>query len=164
MAGQGKRRSQAQLTRDRRKIGDLYLQGWIQADIADELKVSQSTVSLDLKALQREWLASTLVDFNEAKAKELAKVDNLERIYHAAWRRSCEDAETVTQKAVTTGDKKRKEATKIAKGQAGDPRFLTGVQWCIEKRCKIMGIDAPLKIDPGTLIVEFKGNIKPDAL
>ena len=34
---------------------------------------------------------------------------------------------------------------KTSMGQAGDPRFLAGVQWCIERRCKIIGIDAPTK-------------------
>jgi len=145
MAGQGKRRSPSALARDRRRISELYLQGWLQVDIAAEVGVSQSTVSQDLKAIQKEWLQSTLIDFNEAKAQELAKVDNLERTYHRAWLRSCEDAQTVTQKAIEAGGDQRKEATKTAKGQVGDPRFLVGVQWCIDKRCKIKGIDAPVK-------------------
>jgi len=136
------RRSAAQLARDRQRIAGLYLEGKLQADIAEMVGVSQSTVSNDLKAIQQEWLQSSLVDFNEARAREIAKIDKLEREYYAAWQRSCEDAETVTKKAVQVGDKERKEATQTAKGQAGDPRFLQGVQWCIERRCKLFGIDA----------------------
>ena len=146
----GKRRSAAQLARDRRKIADLYLKGWIQADIADEIGMSQATVSNDIAALHRDWLALALVDFNEAKAQELAKIDRLEREYWAAWERSCEDAETITEKArASRGSDKPDsvEKTKQAKGQAGDPRFLAGVQWCIEQRCKILGIEAPKRIE-----------------
>ena len=77
----GKRRSSGQLARDRRKIADLYLKGWIQADIAAEIGMAQQTVSNDIKALQKDWLASALIDFNEAKSQELAKVDRLEREY-----------------------------------------------------------------------------------
>lgn len=150
----GRRRDAAEIARDRRRAADLYLQGWLQADIAADLGIDQSTISRDLKALQSEWLESALINFNEAKAQELAKVDRLEREYWEAWARSCEDAETVRQE----GSRKGKgtsgklppvdKIVKTSKGQAGDPRFLQGVQWCIDKRCKILGIDAPQKIAP----------------
>jgi hypothetical protein len=143
--GTGKRRSAAQLARDRRKTADLYLQGWLQADIAGFLGISQSTVSNDLKALQAEWLRSALLDFDEAKAREIAKVDRLEREYWAAWERSCEDAETTKQRGAPgeePGKIKTASVERTVKGQAGDPRFLQGVQWCIDRRCKILGVDA----------------------
>jgi hypothetical protein len=141
----GRPRDPAQLARDRRRVADLYLKGWIQADIAEEVGLNQGTVSRDLKALHKEWLASALVDIDEAKSRELAKIDKLEREYWQAWERSQEDAETVTKKATETGGVERKEGAIVTKGQAGDPRFLAGVQWCIERRCKILGIDAPEK-------------------
>jgi transposase len=154
----GKRRGKTQLARDRRRIADLYLQGWIQADIASEVGVSQATVCRDLQALQASWLDSALMNFDEAKAHELAKVDRLEREYWQAWERSCENAETITRKVKGRMERRETddgefiaeqpaEATKTSKGQAGDPRFLQGVQWCIDKRCKIMGIDAPQKVE-----------------
>jgi len=158
--GTGKRRSAAQIARDRRRMADLYLQGWLQADIAVEVGVSDATVSRDLKALQSEWLASALVDFNEAKAQELAKVDRLEREYWQAWRRSCENAESVTQEGTAkTVDKVKK----TSKGQAGDPRFLQGVQWCIERRCKILGVDAPTEIKHSGRVRVLLG-VDPDAV
>jgi len=125
-------------------MADLYLRGWLQVDIAEELKIDQSTVSRDLSALQEEWINSALVDIDEARAKELAKVDKLEREYWDAWDRSIQDAERETKKAIAVGDKEvKREATKTTEGQAGDPRFLSGVQWCINKRCEILGLDAP---------------------
>ena len=126
------RRTKIQRERDLKELARRYLQGEYQADIAADLGVSQSTISADLKKLQRRWQASALVDLNAAKAQELAKIDNLEREYWEAWTRSCADAETVVKKA--------KEATQTIKGQAGDPRFLAGVQWCIERRCKLLGL------------------------
>lgn len=152
-----KHREPAQIARDRKRIGELYLKGWLQNDIAKELKISQSTVSRDLKALFKQWQKSALVDIDKAKAKELAKVDNLELEYWTAWKRSCEDAETTVKK--TKGNVKKykgndgqfiaerpAEIDQTSKGQSGDPRFLQGVQWCIDKRCKILGIDAPQKL------------------
>jgi hypothetical protein len=36
--------------------------------------------------------------------------------------------------------------TKRREGQVGDPRYLDGVLKCIDRRCAILGIDAPKKI------------------
>ena len=142
----GRRRSSAELARDRRRIADLYLAGQIQADIAEEIGVDQSTVSRDLKALQVEWLASSLIDFDEAKAKELAKIDRLEREYWDAWEESKRDKETsITEKIAS--EKPRDKAQIRREGQVGNPSFLAGVQWCIERRCKILGLDAPKGLD-----------------
>ena len=154
----GKRRSKGQLIRDRRRISDLYLQGVLQIDIADELDISSATVSRDLTHLYKEWQQSSLVDIDEAKSQELARVDRLEREYWIAWVHSCEDAETIRQEGVKNeaGTVKPDKIVKTAKGQAGDPRFLVGVQWCINKRCEILGIDAPKKYEQsGNLQIEY---------
>lgn len=132
--------------RDRLRISDLYLQGWIQADIAEVVGVSQATISRDLKTLHDEWQQRALANFDEVKAEQLAKVDRLEREYWRAWERSCEDAETETQKTVEYGQGERVESQMQRKGQAGDPRFLVGVQWCIERRAKLLGLDEALKV------------------
>ena len=134
------------------------MQGWLQVDIAEELSLNQSTISRDLEHLYEVWRQSSLVDINKAKSEELAKVDRLEREYWQAWVHSCEDAETMRQEGTKTEEGKIKpdKVVKTAKGQAGDPRFLSGVQWCIDKRCEIFGIDAPKKIEQsGKLEIEY---------
>jgi len=132
----------AQEERDRHNIGRMYLKGMIQADIAKELQVSQSTISREIKMLVEEWRVERAYDINEAKQRELAKVDALEIEYWEAWKRSQEDAVTRTEGKTSQGfvDTTRTE------GQAGDPRFLDGVLKCIQKRCDILGVDAPKKI------------------
>jgi len=163
----GVRRNPAAIARDRRRIAEMYLRGALQSDIADELHIDQSTVSRDLKTLQAEWRASALIDINEAKARELARIDELERTYWDAWQRSTEDAEIQRTRATETAkDGKRYEAGTEKRGQVGDPRFLQGVGWCIERRCKLLGIDAPTKQEisgagGGPLIVAI-GGIDPD--
>ncbi len=147
MSMKGKRRSPAEIAKHRRQISNLYLQGYLQAEIAEKLGIGQATVSRDLKALQGEWLKSSLIDFNEAKAKELAKVDRLEREYWAAWEASKEDKETSTTEKVKGDKADRSKAQMRREGQVGNPSFLRGVEWCIERRCKILGIDAPTGID-----------------
>ena len=147
-------RSKAQRIRDRKVIADLYLRGWTQMDIAEKLKMTNAMVCRDIKTMHKVWLKSSLLDYDEAKGKELAKVDKLEFEYYSAWERSCENKETEVKKAVEAlvgkrgpGTTVRKEAMKREEGQTGDPRFLAGVQWCINKRCEILGLDAPEKKD-----------------
>ena len=148
--GTGKHRSSAQIARDRRRISDLYLQGWLQADIATEIGISAPTVSRDLKALQGDWLQSALLDFNEAKAQQLAKIDRLEREYWEAWERSKQGQKRTTVKGRgESGEEKpshQEKSVTLDEG-TGDPRFLQGVQWCIDRRCKVLGVDAPQKLE-----------------
>jgi predicted transcriptional regulator len=142
-------RSVAQQERDRREISRLYLQGMYQADIAEKLRLSQPTVSRDIQILIEEWKVQRVYDINEAKARELAKVDNLELEYWEAWHRSQQNAEKEIKKAKgIKGGTANQEIQKISEGQTGDPRFLSGIQWCIDRRCLILGVDAPKKVAP----------------
>ena len=150
------KRTVFQRENDLRDIADWYLRGWTQQQIADTLNadperdyiLSRVSITNDLKEIKSRWLTSSLRDFDEARAQELAKIDRLEIEYLDAWQRSCADAETETKRQRQAGEGNEvKEMTKVVKGQAGDPRFLQGVQWCIERRCKILGIDAPSKTD-----------------
>lgn len=142
----------AEIERDRRNIARLYLQGETQASIAEQLGISQPTVSRDLKVIQGEWKEARIHDIDERKNIELAKIDNLELEYWEAWKRSCEDAEVMTVKKkgkIVNGNEQTipVEAQKRTEGQSGDPRYLAGVQWCINKRCELLGLDAPKSLD-----------------
>lgn len=149
MAG-NERREPAQVDRDRKRIAELYLKRWLQVDIAEELGIDQSTVSRDLQVIRQQWLKSSLMDFNEAKARELARIDQLEITYWEAWDRSLEAFKSKIIKA--KGNPRTEEELKANAEQTlktedrnGDPRFLQGVQWCIEQRCQILGIYAAVK-------------------
>jgi predicted transcriptional regulator len=145
-------RLKSQKERDRRNIASLYLKGVIQADIAEQLNISQSTVSKDLKVIQLEWSVARINDIDERKRMELAKIDNLELTYWDGWKRSQENAEVETTKmqGTRTGDDDKPsklEKTKRVEGQVGDPRFLQGVAWCVDKRCELLGLNAPKNMD-----------------
>ncbi len=146
------KRTKFQIERDRQDIADWYLQGLTQAAIAERVNsdpergytLTQQTISNDIRRIQKLWMASSLRDFDEMKAQELAKIDRLEREYWRGWERSCQDAETMRQEGDAGGVEK---VVRTAKGQAGNPQFLAGVERCIERRCKILGIDAPTKME-----------------
>lgn len=133
-------RSSTQLAQHRQEIASRYLRGEYQADIARDLGISQQTVSLDLKAIRAAWLASSIRDYDAAIAQELARIDEVEREYWSAWEKSKQDKEITYQEA--GGDGHKKKVSLRREGQAGMPAFLDGVLKCIERRCRLLGLDA----------------------
>jgi hypothetical protein len=123
-------------TKRRHEVGALYLQGFTQHALAERFKVNQSTISKDLAWVQSQWVENSALEIDALKARELAKIDELERTAWDAWRKSCENFER--KKAVVAGDKKRAEHT--TEGQCGDPRFLDRVESCIRLRLGILGV------------------------
>jgi hypothetical protein len=139
----GPKRTPTQREHDLERIATLYLKGKRQVDIAAELGIAQSQVSYDLKEIHARWRKSALVDINEVKQRELARIDELERTYWDAWNRSMgETVKTTTSKSDKDGGK----ASITKEQQVGNPAYLSGVQWCIEQRCKIFGIYEATKI------------------
>lgn len=153
-----KRRSRrgrrAEIAQQIRMVMDLYGTGKHQAEIAVELGISQATVSRCIKVGQGPWLEKNLQITERVKTDQLSKLDVLERKYWTEWERSRLNMEVKTLKAVKDGGGQAEEGipdkvekTTRTEGQCGDPRYLEGVERCIEKRCKILGINAPEKHD-----------------
>ena len=143
-------------------VAEKYLMQWTQQEMAAALNTTQQQVSYDIKAIQKAWRESSLIDMNEAKQQELERVDKLEREYWQAWEESKKDAETITKKGKgidESGKPNLNDFTAQRKGQTGDPRFLAGIERCIERRCKLLGLDSPEKYDikeETKLIIEYK--------
>jgi hypothetical protein len=144
-----KGRSPDQIRKDRTEIARLYLEGLTQAEIGLRLSLSRQQVGYDLESVRREWLKSSLMDFNVRKAQELAKIDHHERVCRAAWEESKQVREITTTEQVTGADGERVKAALRKENQTGDPRYLAGIQWCIEQRCKILGLNAPQRHQHG---------------
>ena len=138
------KRTKFEREKDLLAISSLYLQGITQAEIGQRIGVSQQQISYDLKVLRKRWLQSSIVNIDEAKARELARVDHLEREYWEAWEKSKNPVKTIASKKV---DGQQTEKTIQGETGTGDPRYLSGVQWCINKRCEIVGLDAPSRTD-----------------
>jgi len=158
-----------EVSRDERrvKVAGMYVKGYSQHEIALALGVSQPTVSLELKALRDEWVSDRKASFDEKMAEELAKIDHIEKVAWEAWERSCKPKELLLSRTESVpqlppredglGPKREKvkgrvigeptpvvvlktvEEKKLA-GQVGDDRFLGRVSWCIETRCKLLGL------------------------
>jgi hypothetical protein len=143
-----RKRTPFQREEDLVQITRLYLQGRTQRDIAEVVGVSQGQVNHDLKLIQTRWRESSIMDMNEAKQRELERLDILEREYWAAWEQSKNERTRARQES----DGKSKDgkpnvvrATMEREQRDGNPAFLAGVMSCIERRCKLLGLDAPVK-------------------
>ena len=83
-------------------VESMYLGGKTQAEISVVIGVSQVQISKYLRTLQSIWQKRLADHVDIHKAKALAKLDRLEREYWDAWRRSCENEPTTTNRARTT--------------------------------------------------------------
>ena len=135
------KRTPTQREHDLELIAAQYLKGRRQVDIGADLGLSQMVISRDLKEIHKRWRQSSLIDVNEARHQELSRIDELEREYWGAWRRSCEAKTKTRTETGAAGSKASRETDQML----GNPAYLAGVQWCIERRCKIFGIDAPVR-------------------
>jgi hypothetical protein len=133
------------------EVARRYIRGVPQYQIALELGVVHSQISYDLKKLQERWMASSLQDFDAARAAQLARVDHLEREYWDAWDRSKEQCKITFKESTQAGkDRRRVKGSERVEDRVGNPAFLAGVQWCIEERSRLLGLNAPQKIAPVT--------------
>ena len=159
-ANRGPKRSKVQIKQDRTQIAQLYMQGKSQTEIAQKLGLCQQQISYDLKAIQTEWQKDTTLALDAYTARELAKLDHTERRYWEAWERSIEEfrSRTIKAKGIKADQKiqakpEQAEQTIYTENRCGDPRFLDGVLKCIERRCKLLGLDAPARIETEGVIV-----------
>lgn len=146
--------------RERKIIARMFLQGCRQTDIAKKIERTDAYVAIELKRLSLQWREQANIDFSLAKSVELAKIENLERTYWMAWLRSVGEAKSVTVKGIgqKAGEKDKTlpvsvERSERTENKDGDPRYLQGVQWCIERRVKLFGFDQPIKFE---LVDEIK--------
>lgn len=142
----GKRkRKEVGIEQRREAVSRMYRRGIAQWKIAQKFGVTQQTISIDLKTIREQWRESAIRDFDSHREEQLAKLDEIEREAWNAWQQSKQDA--ITHVGGISADK-TVDKTTTAK-QVGDPRYLQIVKDCIERRCKMLGLDAPEKIEHG---------------
>ncbi len=138
-------------------VARLYCQGMAQWKIGKELGVTQQQICYDLKIVRQRWLESSIRDFDEARALEVAKIDDAEREFRAAWVRS-QHIKKVTSSKTKTGNRDSSVEDGIREEeQAGDPRFMDGILKCIHMRCELLGLNAAKKI----ALMDGDGNYGP---
>jgi len=135
------------------QIAYCHLMGQSQRAIAADLKISQPTVSNDLKEIRSRWLASSVRDFDAAKSIELAKIDLVEAEFWQQWEKSKELKRTRKQEDGLTERGEIIKTTVVEEQRCGNAAYLNGVMSCIDRRCKLLGLDSELKYQDLTLAI-----------
>jgi len=125
------------------QVTQLYLKGHLISDISKDLKVAIGLVSEDIQAVEAMWLEASISTFDLKRAKELAKIDHLEKTYWEAWEASKQAKVSKTKKQTDNGV----ETTDKEENVYGVAAFLKGVSDCIDKRIRLLGLDEPSKIE-----------------
>ncbi len=163
-------------------IARWYLEGLNHYQIADRLsrlrgyEITRRQVEASVHDLYRRWRLSYLSDINTLKVRELARIDKLESEYWDAWeksKRELEEEESTRVEDVHGGEAERgsglqsyKREKVVRRRMERDPndKFLQGVQWCIEKRCQIFGLNAAHTVNINWRKQAEQAGIDPEAL
>jgi hypothetical protein len=129
-------RKKLAIAKRRQQVAELYLKGWTQGRIAEHLRILQSTVSEDIKAVAKEWKESAVRDFDLAREVEVKKVTLIEAESWAGWDRSQKPAQ---EARIKDGD--QANAVKTMKSRIGDPRFLELALKCSAARRAMLDLD-----------------------
>lgn len=146
-------------------VAHMYCRGYSLVDIAKALRLSANQVNAILSGIREMWREAAVSEFSERVQLELKKLDYLETMYWEAWEQSKKAAEEVTTEEEIESEREgiqRRQQRKQMRTPPGDPRFLDGVRWCIERRCQLLGLDAPTKtavftahVDAGPVLDEL---------
>jgi hypothetical protein len=141
------KRTKAQRENDLLFISDLYVKNYSYRAIADKLNevrpysITFQQVSYDVKKLLEQWQAEHNEKIDAYKIEQLKKLDQLESEYWQAWERSKEEFRKKTIKGKKTGGKATPtEQTLHTEERNGNPAYLAGVERCIERRAKLLGL------------------------
>ena len=164
------KRSEEQRIYDVRFCADLFLRGYSYREIADALNrdlsargvgytISFQMVYYDLQQCLIEWKRERLETIDEYVTQELRKLDKMEVELWEAWERSKTGKlreknrqNAKPRKVLEDGDNPEyygyEETT--TETSAGNPRFLDLLLNVQQRRAKMLGFDAPVKIEiPG---------------
>lgn len=129
-------------------IAHMYCRGYSVYDISKMTGKTIASITKELDNIRTIWKESAIFDFNERISYELKKLDYLETMYWESWEKSKREAETSFSEVEIEDNEdgpKRRRSKRTTSLPPGDPRFLEGIRWCIERRCQLLGLDAPKK-------------------
>ena len=136
------------------KVIDLYLKGHTQREIASILNFSLGTVNSDIAAVRAEWRESRIEDYDDHRQIRAHQICRAMVAAWDAWEKSLKDAESIKVSVTKgrtdsegnpSGDLTKSE--KQSKGQTGNSSYLDLYIRCVERLCKLYGLDAPTRTE-----------------
>lgn len=156
------KRSKEQRNADMNRLAVLYVKRIPQSVMAEEMGVSQGQISQDIKKLLQKWESEQINQIDRYKHEELTRINSIEAEMWEQWELSKGKGNKTIFKS-TSGKIKKKDpsldtATNFIKNpefwreeqteesSSGNMEYMRGIMWCIEERCKIIGLHAPKKL------------------
>ena len=156
------KRTREQIEFDRAFCADLFLRGYTYRDIADRLnadlekrkltyRLTMPMVYYDIQQMLIEWKRNQLESIDQYVTAELQKLDKMEVEAWNAWEISKQSKKKNKTKKGGNGLMGRQIMTEEAtETTSGNPRYLDLLLNIQQRRAKMLGFDAPIKIDiPG---------------
>lgn len=144
---------------------DLFLKGYSYREIAFRLNedlrsrgliynITHAGVFQDMKKAMIEWKKERFDNIDEYINQDLKKLDKMENAAWDAWEKSCTGKERVKVKKESVSKDKPNDTTvydeeTMNETSSGNPRFLDILLNIQQRRAKLLGYDAPIKVDVG---------------
>ena len=160
--GGRKTRNLGELDSRRRQVAHLYCTGRTMWELAEIFNVSAVTIHNDMKAVRAQWQEETKQETAAWAYQQIIKIDKIESAAWEGWDRSVGDHSKTTIETFSGGRGDSQKHVVVDEPIAGDPRFLAVVLNCVQRRCAMLGLDAPEKIEdvtprqPVEILVETK--------
>ena len=144
----GPKRTEEEAFRDRADIARLRLEGLTQSKIAAEISslrdytISPATVCNDLKEVRSAWMRTSVENYEQTRAIELARLDQEERVAIAGWERSTRPKKKERTRSGTNDGKPFEEFVQEIEDRDGNPAFLQRLESIRQRRCAILGFNA----------------------
>ena len=119
-------------------------------------------VRADLRTVEARWQANQIASFDQHRNRALAKLDHIQRLAFEQWYKSCQEIQsTLTEQTdpllpprrdddnspLPIGLAGRRRAQIKKEQRLGDPRYLTVIIQCEERRAKLLGLDAAISVE-----------------
>lgn len=133
----------------RKEVWDLRQKFWTYEAIAEKMGISRQAVSQLLKRITDKYYRDHLEDVERIKTEQVAEHEMIAQEAFQAWERSKKASLMIRKRtpfsggaALDTGEQVNEQ-----RDNDGDPRYLTIIMVAKEAIRKIVGANAPLKID-----------------
>lgn len=162
------KRTFQEIEADRARIAELYLMRYpvpeilddINGDRPEERHISMSMLRKELERLRKEWRERKRESMDAYMNEILDTLDTTIKEAFSEWNRSKQD---YLQKQVNMASDKKGESQakmQVVQSRIGDPRFLAIVLQALERKSKLLGLDAPTRLaGPDGGPVEFALNV-----
>ena len=137
---------------------ELRVLGWSQPRIAADLGITQAAVCKLLKRVETRALRELAETLGRQKAQQAFRLEHLFAEAIRAWHASQADSTRRRQRQTHGADGPGATVAElIVENQHGDPRYLDEARKALADARKLMGLDAPQKLDLRAALESYEG-------